>query len=141
MEATMQRLEHANLNVCNAQHIIDFIRIAFPSFSVRGSGTDDHGRPWYHIGTDDTYLALTTVGDVGSRTPYGATTGLNHLGFEVDDLPALQARMEGAGHRHNLEFSDHPARRRLYYHDPEGNDWEFVEYHTADVRLRNDYEQ
>lgn len=136
----MQRIEHANLNVCNAQRIIDFICTVFPSFAVRGSGKDDYGRPWFHVGTDDTYLALTTVGAVGTRTPYDATTGLNHVGFEVDDLGALQSRMEAAGYRHNLEFSDHPARRRLYYHDPEGNDWEFVEYRTADVRQRNDYE-
>lgn len=133
------RLEHANLNVRNARVIIDFVCIAAPHFRVRGSGVDDQGRPWCHVGSDDTYLALTSLGDAPGRVPYTNSAGLNHLGFVVDDLDALQARMARAGYRPNLEFDDHPARRRLYYHDPEGNDWEFVAYRTNDVSLRNHY--
>jgi hypothetical protein len=46
--------------------------------------------------------------------------------------------METQGFKHNLLITDHPARRRIYYHDPEGNDWEFVEYRTTDPAQRND---
>ena len=34
----------------------------------------------------------------------------------------------------------HPHRKRVYFYDPDGNDWEFVEYFTADMALRNDYD-
>jgi hypothetical protein len=34
----------------------------------------------------------------------------------------------------------HPFRRRVYFEDPEGNDWEFVQYFSADPRERNDYQ-
>lgn len=72
---------------------------------------------------------------------HGSTPGLNHLGFEVDDFDALCGRLEAAGFRHNLLFTNHPARRRSYFHDPEGNDWEFVEYSTPDRRSRHDYQR
>ena len=45
----------------------------------------------------------------------------------------------GAGFGHNLLVDDHPARRRIYFYDPDGNDWEFIEYTSADPAMRNDY--
>jgi hypothetical protein len=39
----------------------------------------------------------------------------------------------------NLVAAEHPARKRVYFHDPEGNDWEFVQYFTTDPSERNDY--
>jgi len=135
----MHRIEHANLNVHDAGPITAFLKTAFPDFRTRGEGKDDAGRPWCHFGDDEVYFALTTIGPGEDRKPYGATTGLNHIGFEVDDIDALRVRMEAAGYRHNLRFDDHPARRRIYYFDPEGNDWEFVQYLTEDQSQRNDY--
>ncbi len=35
--------------------------------------------------------------------------------------------------------NEHPHRTRVYFNDPEGNDWEFVEYHSQDPSERNDY--
>lgn len=136
----MHRLEHANLNVHDAQSIVRFICAAIPEFHIRGEGRDDRGRPWCHVGTDDHYLALTSVGASVDRTPYGTTVGLNHLGYEVDDLDALEARMARAGFHPNLRIDGHPARRRIYFHDPEGNDWEFVEYASTDPAKRNAYD-
>ena len=48
--------------------------------------------------------------------------------------------MARAGFRPNLRIDDHPARRRIYFHDPEGNDWEFVEYASTDPAQRNAYD-
>lgn len=135
----MPRLEHANLSVQDAATITRFLQTAFPRFRVRGQGHDYYGRPWCHVGDDDFYVALTTLRAGVVRKPYGDTPGLNHLGWEVDDLDALRQRMETRGFKHNLLVTDHPARRRIYYHDPEGNDWEFVEYTSADPANRNDY--
>jgi catechol 2,3-dioxygenase-like lactoylglutathione lyase family enzyme len=136
----MHRLEHANVSVHDPEAITRFLLTAFPDFRVRGEGRDDYGRHWRHVGDAACYVALQAVPREGARTPYGSTPGLNHLGFEVDDFDALRARLEAAGFRHNLLITDHPARRRIYFHDPEGNDWEFVEYTTPDAQRRNDYE-
>ena len=135
----MHRLEHANLSVQDPEAITRFLLIAFPDFRVRGQGLDNAGRHWRHVGDDTCYVALQAVPHEGTRTLYGSTPGLNHLGFEVDDLDALRGRLESAGFRHNLSVDDHPARRRIYFHDPEGNDWEFVEYTTNEPARRNDY--
>ena len=136
----MYRLEHANLSVTDADALTDFIRAAFPQFRVRGEGLDHAGRPWRHVGDDTFYVALQTVPGNDVRTPYSNTPGMNHLGWEIDDLDALRERMAAAGYTPNLFDDSHAARRRMYFYDPDGNDWEFVEYQTDDPAQRNDYD-
>lgn len=133
------KLEHANLSVENTDAVERFLLAAFPEFRRRGEGLDGHGRPWRHVGDDDFYVALQTVPTNSQRTPYGNQTGLNHLGWEVDDLDALVERMDTAGFEPNLTADEHPARNRRYFHDPDGNDWEFVQYLVEDVHEKNDY--
>ena len=135
----MIRLEHANLSVKDTEAMTRFILTAFPDFRVRGGGTDGHGRAWRHVGNDEFYVALQTVPTNTRRAPYGNSTGLNHLGWEVDDLPALVERMSSAGFEPNMTADDHPARNRRYFYDPDGNDWEFVMYTADSVAERNDY--
>ena len=38
------------------------------------------------------------------------------------------------------QSKSHAARRRMYFYDPDGNDWEFIEYQSDDPARRNDYE-
>ena len=71
--------------------------------------------------------------------PYSQKPGTNHLGFEVGDAEALRRRMLEAGYTESTVPNRHPHRRRVYFHDLEGNDWEFVEYASADPAERNDY--
>jgi catechol 2,3-dioxygenase-like lactoylglutathione lyase family enzyme len=133
------KLEHANLSVQNTDGMERFLIAAFPDFRRRGEGLDGHGRPWRHVGNDEFYVALQTVPTNAHRTPYGNDTGLNHLGWEVADLASLVQRMQQAGFEPNLMADEHPARNRRYFHDPDGNDWEFVQYLTSDLEERNDY--
>ena len=133
------RLEHANLSVRDANAMTHFLQTVAPDFQVRGEGLDDHGRPWRHVGNQDFYIALQTVKEGDTREPYGNTPGLNHLGWEVDNVEILEERMRQAGYLPNLRVDDHPARVRLYFYDPEGNDWEFVEYFSNNPTERNDY--
>jgi hypothetical protein len=65
--------------------------------------------------------------------------GTNHLGYVVDDVDALRARMLSVGYRDSTVPNNHPHRRRVYFYDTEGNDWEFVQYLTETVDERNDY--
>ncbi len=137
------RLEHANLCVRDIDGMIRFLRTAFPGFHVRADRTDAAGSRWVHIGTDDTYIALSpadTAPDVHWE-PYSGLPGVNHLGYEVDDAEALRARMLAAGYQESTVPNSHPARQRVYFLDPEGNDWEFVQYFSADPAERNDYQR
>jgi len=133
------RLEHANLSVVNTEDMERFLCAAFPDFRRRGGGVDGRDRPWRHVGNDEFYIALQTVTDNPNRSPYGDEAGLNHLGWEVDDLDALVERLSKAGFEPNMSADDHPARNRRYFFDPDGNDWEFVQYLVNDADARNDY--
>ena len=135
------RMEHANLHVRHFDDAVRFLKTAFPDFYVRRESESD-GLRWMHIGTDETYIALNESNDDRSagREPYDGKPGFNHLGYEVDDVDALQKRLAAAGFRDSTYPNSHPHRKRVYFYDADGNDWEFVQYFTDDMTKRNDYE-
>ena len=135
------RLEHANVSVRDVDQSVRFLQAAFPEFSIRREGLNN-GRRWMHIGTQDTYIALNEATAEASEQwiPYSGKPGLNHLGFEVDDVEALRERLTAAGFRDSTYPNNHPHRRRVYFYDADGNDWEFVEYLSNDPAERNDYD-
>jgi len=135
------KLEHANVAVRDVEAIAAFLRTAFPEFRVRREGAID-GRRWMHLGTDDTYIALNEASAEPAEPwePYSGKPGINHLGYEVDDAGAVRRRLAAAGYENTTYPNSHPHRKRVYFHDPEGNDWEFVEYLSDDPAERNDYE-
>ena len=131
----MQILEHIHVNVDSIAATERFLKVAIPEFRPRGGGNaEDYGR-WMHIGTDTNYIALTEV--AGAKP----MVNLRHIGLQVDDVEALIKRLRAAG----IEPSDassldeHPHRRRVYYIDDNGLDWEFIQYLSEDPNERNDY--
>ena len=138
------QLEHANVAVGDLDEAIRFYQAAFPDFVVRGRGTADHGdwqSEWVHVGTDATYVCLNadnrTVGDrEGGHRGYG----VNHLGFVVDDAQAVYDRLANAGYEEGFRPDEHPCRRRVYFLDGDGNEYEFVEYFSDDPTERNSYD-
>ncbi len=136
------RLEHANMSVRDIDVMIRFLQAAFPEFRVRGKGTSANGTRWVHVGTDETYIALNqaTVELEKQWVPYTGEPGVNHLGYEVDDVEAVHSRLTAAGYRESTVPNVHPHRKRVYFYDAEGNDWEFVQYFSEEPAERNDYE-
>ena len=136
------RLEHANLCVRDIDGMIRFIQTAFRGFRIRFDGPGSDGVRWVHVGTDETYLALNqaTVQPDRQWTPYAGFPGVNHLAYEVDDVEALRERLTSAGYEDSTVPNAHPYRKRVYFHDLEGNDWEFVQYLSDDPAKRHDYE-
>jgi hypothetical protein len=134
------RLEHANISVRDIKAMIGFLQTAFPEFRVRGEGTNRDGTHWVHIGTDDTYIALSESRlEPGGFRPYSGVPGVNHLAYVVDDVDALRKRLAAAGYKDSTPPNVHPHRKRQYFYDLEGNDWEFVQYLSNDPAERNDY--
>ena len=136
------RLEHANLIVRNMETTIRFLQTAFPEFEVRGEGKSWNGKRWLHIGTEDSYIALSEAFNEPAEDwePYTGKPGVNHLGYEVDDLDALRTRLAEAGYRDSTVPNSHPHRERVYFYGADGNDWEFVEYSSENPAERNDYD-
>lgn len=136
------RLEHANLCVRDIEAMVRFLMTAFPEFRERGGDKSRDGRGWVHVGTNDTYIALTQAKAGSGRRwmPYGGEPGVNHLAYEVEDVESLRVRLKAAGYRESTVPNAHPHRKRVYFYDPDGNDWEFVQYFSRDPAERNDYE-
>ncbi len=111
----------------------------FPNFVIPQLIQNDDGS-W--VQTDDTYVALNeaTKEPAERWVPYAGVPGTNHLGYAVDDAEGLRRRLAAAGYRDSTIPNDHPHRRRVYFYDSEGNDWEFVEYRSDDPSERNDYD-
>ena len=135
------RLDHANLTVRDLAGAIRFLRTAFPDFRIRAEGLTWNGARWVHVGSDEVYLALSEarVEPAEPWEPYVGRPGTNHLGFEVDDVETVRARLLAAGYVDSTVPNAHPHRRRVYFRDAEGNDWEFVEYASDLPAERNDY--
>lgn len=135
------RLEHANICVHDIEAMIKFLQTVSPYFKIRGGGGSGADR-WVHFGNDETYIALQQADEklTASFKPYSGQPGVNHLAYEVDDVVSLQERLETAGYKNSTVPNNHPFRKRIYFYDPEGNDWEFVEYLSEDQSERHDYE-
>ncbi|MBW2291075.1 MAG: VOC family protein [Deltaproteobacteria bacterium] len=135
------RLEHANIAVRDVEEMIRFLQLAFPDFEIRGEGKTLLGRHWVHVGNSETYIAVNEAAQdpEPKRAPYSEISGMNHLGYEVSDVEALRERMLAAGYQESTVPNAHPERKRIYFYDREGKDWEFVEYKSTDPALRNDY--
>lgn len=138
----LARLEHANICVRQIDEAIRFLQTAFPIFKIRRDATDPDGTRWVHIGTDETYVALSEITSepVERWEPYAGKPGVNHLAYEVDDVDALRERMLAAGYQESTVPNSHPHRKRIYFYDADGNDWEFIQYLSDDPSKRHDYE-
>lgn len=136
-------VEHANLTVPDMDAAIRFLQTACPEFVVRHDTIHPvSGIRWVHVGTPESYLALQEPhkgrDPEDHRRPYD-DIGVNHLGIVVDDLAAVEARLEAAGYERGMAGDPHPARKRNYWYDSAHFEWEFIEYLTADRDQRNDY--
>ena len=67
------------------------------------------------------------------------TVRLEHANLSVHDI-AAQSAPRGGIQENTRVPNAHRYRTRLYFYDPEGNEWEFVEYLSDDPAKRNDYE-
>lgn len=135
------QLEHANMHVRDVNGTLLFLQAAFPDWSVRHDSGEQDPERWLHFGNDDFYLSVyqATSNNRSEKAPYDGSPGINHLGFVVEDAELVRQRLLQAGFEESTVENEHPARRRLYFNDEEGNDWEFVQYFSQDPRQRNDY--
>lgn len=85
----------------------------------------DFGIPgiWYQAGSVQLHLIQTPEGvDVGRRAP-ALTPLAQHIAFEIEDYPAMCARLEGAG----IEMIATGAEvGQIFVRDPDGNTIEFI---------------
>nr|WP_299810731.1 VOC family protein [uncultured Shewanella sp.] len=140
------RLEHVNLVVKDIPPTLAFLLTAFPEWRIRGEGEMSWGsaehpssRHWLHVGDDDYYLTLNdgAVGEI--RDVKGIEPGVAHIGFVVDDLQAVIDRLSAKGFSLDIKGRLHPFRQTVYYNDPAGFQFEFLQYSSDKPAEKNMY--
>lgn len=136
------RLEHANLTVPDIDAAIAFLMAMEPAFEIRHDSGNGGPYRWVHIGTEGSYVALEEPHEpnpkpikAGRYSDYG----VNHLGWVVDDVDTVCARLEAAGYSQDYKVEDHRFRKRRYFLDHAGFEWELVEYLSTDPDEQNQY--
>ena len=121
------RIEHVNVTVTDPERTAGLMAALF-DWHVRWRGPARDGGHTIHVGSDEHYVALYRARDV-SYTPDDFAKGrpLNHIGVEVDDLDAAEARVLAAGLK-PFAHDDYEPGRRFYFLDPDGIEYEVVSY-------------
>ncbi len=121
-------LEHANFSVSDPQKTADMLCALF-DWHIRWSGDAIHGGHTIHVGGDDSYVAVYAQDGMrqGAPNDYKTIGGMNHLGVVVEDLDAVEARVQAAGFE-PINHADYEPGRRFYFHDHDGIEFEVVSY-------------
>lgn len=124
------RIEHVNVTVTDPRRTSDLMETLF-DWHVRWSGPAQNGGHTIHVGSEDHYVALHGGGDAAPLIgTFSKGRPLNHIGVEVDDLAATEARVIAAGLR-PFSHADYEPGRRFYFLDPDGIEYEVVSYTKA----------
>ena len=124
------RIENVNITVSDPKRTSDLMERLF-DWHVRWSGPAQNGGHTIHVGSDDHYVALYAGGDTAKvAEAFSKGRPLNHIGVEVDDLDASEARVIAAGLR-PFSHADYEPGRRFYFLDPDGIEYEVVSYANA----------
>lgn len=141
-------LEHVNLRIPSIAKAKALLTAAFPDFRERGSGYGPTYGYWAHIGNDEHYLAFSQRekpgeedGELIEPYEYQQAYRLLHFGFVVENVGDVMARLEAAGFQPDdiSDLDTHPHRRRVYYLDGNGIEYEFIQYLSDKPEERNDY--
>lgn len=121
-------LEHINFTVRDSQKTADLLCKLF-DWKVRWHGPAIDGGATYHVGTDESYIAIympptVTGAENKSRSRIGA---FNHLGVVVNDIEDAEKRVESAGYQPH-SHDDYTPGKRFYFKDDDGIEYEVVSY-------------
>jgi catechol 2,3-dioxygenase-like lactoylglutathione lyase family enzyme len=120
------RIEHVNVTVRDPEQAAQMMQSLF-GWHVRWRGPALAGGRTVHVGSAEHYLALYAPPAGGRAGDFAKGEPLNHIGVEVDDLDAVEARVVAAG----LTPFNHGAYepgRRFYFLDPDGIEYEVISY-------------
>ena len=123
-------LEHINFTVRDAKATAEELCSLF-DWKVRwhGEGLDGQGVT-YHVGTDDTYLAIyapSKEARAAKDNNYTTQKGLNHIGLVVPDIDEMEDRVKAAGYEPGPQWDYEPGKR-FYFYNRDGIEIEIVSY-------------
>jgi catechol 2,3-dioxygenase-like lactoylglutathione lyase family enzyme len=118
-------IEHVNLTVTSPARTAKLFQHLF-GWHVRWQGAARDGGTSIHVGDDRFYLALyAPPGEPEQHHRKGEP--LNHVGFVVDDLEHVEAKVAAAGLK-PFGHEEYDPGRRFYFFDFDGIEFEIVSY-------------
>jgi catechol 2,3-dioxygenase-like lactoylglutathione lyase family enzyme len=121
------RIEHVNVTVSNPERAARLMEQLF-DWQVRWKGPARDGGQTIHVGSKEHYIALYTGRDVTyTADDFAKGQPLNHIGIEVDDIDATEARVVAAGLK-PFSHDNYDPGRRFYFLDPDGIEYEIISY-------------
>ena len=121
-------LEHVNITVSNPEKTAPMLCEIF-GWHVRWHGAALAGGETYHVGTDDAYMAVYSppATPTEGEDNYMHKGGLNHVGILVDDLDAVEKRINTSGFE-TFNHQQYEPGSRFYFNDPDNIEYEVVSY-------------
>jgi glyoxylase I family protein len=124
---TQAFIEHVNITVGDPDRTAAMLSAVF-GWKERWRGNSALGGRTIHVGTDRDYLAVYTEEDSdGTAKTHRKGAPLNHIGIQVDDLDAVEARVIEQGLT-PFSHGDYEPGRRFYFLDENGIEFEIVSY-------------
>jgi catechol 2,3-dioxygenase-like lactoylglutathione lyase family enzyme len=117
-------LEHVNITVSDIERSAALLEQLL-GWRIRWRGPSQLGGETIHVGGDEDYIAVYTVGAPVARFAKGAP--LNHVGIVVPDLDVAEAVVRAAG-LEPFSHGDYEPGRRFYFFDWDGIEFELVSY-------------
>ena len=127
----MTRIEHLNITVPDIDEAIKFLKIVAPDFVIRKDDKSLDNYRWVHIGNDSCYIALQEahLGDAAKKQlPSYKNYGINHIALVVLNLKEIEYKLLENGYQKGIETPIEKYRKRRYFYDHAGFEWELVEY-------------
>lgn len=139
----MTQIEHVNITVPNIDDAIAFLKVIAPDFHVRKDSKLAGTYRWAHIGNEKYYFALQEPHlDSVPRPrlqPY-KNYGMNHVALVVSNVEEVEQRLIANGYKKGIDTPVEKYRKRIYYYDKAGFEWEMVEYLSDEASERFLYE-
>lgn len=139
----MTRIEHVNITVPDIDAAISFLKVVAPDFEVRKDSQPSDSYRWVHIGNDEYYIALQEAhldATPQKRLQPYRNYGINHLAIIVSNIEEIEANLIDGGYQRGIEAPIEKYRKRLYYFDKGGLEWELIEYLSDEINEKFLYE-
>jgi len=119
-------IEHVNLTVTDPERTSEMLQAVF-GWRERWRGRERDGSIGIHVGGASSYVALYPPRPPAKARQWPKSRPFNHLGVEVADLEACEARVRRQGLR-PYSHGEYAPGRRFYFEDLDGVEYEVVSY-------------
>ncbi|ARV07981.1 glyoxalase [Polaribacter sp. SA4-10] len=139
----MTKIEHVNITVPDIDAAVSFLKIVAPDFKIMKDEKPLNDKRWMHIGNNEYYFALQEA-HLGANPKKQNQTyinyGCNHIGLVVNNIDAIEKKLIKARYNKGIDTPIEKFRKRIYYYDNAGFEWELVEYSSKNTEDKFLYE-